>query len=69
MSDFQFQAVQKRPIMSDELFALRAIDAVNKELMERNAIRIARKKEEMGVKYVLHPSNAPRKQIATRVLK
>lgn len=61
--------VSKQPIMADELHALRLIDKANAELMERNAIRVAKVKERMGIKYVLHPANAPAKQVVTRVLK
>lgn len=69
MSDFVFQSVPKRSIMADELKALRAVDSMNKDLMERNAERVAKFKESMGTKYVLHPANAPRKQMEQRVLR
>ncbi len=69
MENFQMTQVQKRPIMAQELHALRAIDKANAELMERNAIRVAKIKEQMGAKYVLHPANSPLKQTVQRVLK
>lgn len=44
--------------LSPKMQTLMAIDAANKELQERNAIRLKEAKEKMGTKYLLHPANA-----------
>jgi hypothetical protein len=38
--------------------ALKAIDAVNTELRQRNDVRLAEAKLALGKKYLLHPENA-----------
>ena len=53
--------IRSRPIMADELHALRAIDVANSELRGRNEARVAAIKVSMGAKYLLHPDNAPKK--------
>lgn len=57
----QLQAITSRPILANELLALRAIDAVNAELRARNEARIAEAKAALGKKYLLHPDNSPQK--------
>lgn len=37
---------------------LKAIDATNRELRERNEIRLAAAKAAMGRQYLLHPENS-----------
>lgn len=48
--------------VSGRLLLLRAIDEANKELRERNEIRLKAAKEAMGAKYLLHPDNAMSKE-------
>ena len=59
---------QENFLVSDELLALRAIDAVNADLRARNEARLAAFKVSMGEKYVLHPANAPQKNNYRAVL-
>ena len=59
---------QENFLVSDELLALRAIDAVNAELRARNEARLAAFKVSMGEKYVLHPANSPQKNKYRTVL-
>lgn len=61
-------AVHPRPIVSEELTALKLIDDVNAELRARNEIRLAEVKAAMGTKYLLHPDNAPKKNAHHNVL-
>ena len=56
-------------MLSNEFIALRNIDTATQDLRERNAQRVAEAKQRMGVKYVLHPDNAPRKSKYRKVLK
>lgn len=64
----QLQAVTSRPILADELLALRAIDAVNADLRARNEARVAEAKAALGKKYLLHPDNSPQKIVHRNVL-
>ena len=59
---------QENFLISDEMLALRAIDQRNAELRARNEMRLAQVKLNMGEKYVLHPTNAPRKNNYRTVL-
>ena len=49
-------------VMSVRMLALSAMDAANKELRERNEIRLKAAKEAMGTKYLLHPDNKMSKE-------
>lgn len=53
---------------SDEIVALKSLDACNAELRARNEARITAAKEAMGTKYVLHPANSPSKNTYKAVL-
>lgn len=66
--DMQLQAVNPRPIVADELLALRAIDAANAELRARNEARLIEAKIALGEKYVLHPCHSPLKMAHRNVL-
>ncbi len=55
------QVYRSRPIMADELHALRTVDELNADLRARNEARVAAIKVSMGAKYLLHPDNAPKK--------
>jgi hypothetical protein len=56
-------------MLSTEFKTLRDIDESMSELRERNEARVAALKEQMGRKWVLHPANAPKKQVEQRVLR
>jgi hypothetical protein len=55
-------------LTSDQLDALKAIDARNAELRARNEQRLADMKAWLGTKYVLHPANSPKRQEYRTVL-
>lgn len=55
-------------LTSDELLALREVDAKNSELRARNEARLAEAKAAMGTKYILHPANSPSKNDYKAVL-
>lgn len=64
----EMKAIVQRPIVSEELAALREIDVLNAELRARNELRLAEVKIAMGTKYLLHPANAPKRNAHHNVL-
>jgi hypothetical protein len=55
-------------LTSDEIFALREVDAKNADLRARNEARLAEVKAAMGSKFLLHSDNAPVKHEYKAVL-
>ena len=55
-------------MVSDEIVALKCVDAVNADLRARNEQRLYEVKKSMGAKYVLHPDNSPKKNEYKAVL-
>ena len=49
-------------VVSVRMQTLMAIDEANKELRERNEVRLKAAKEAMGAKYLLHPDNQMSKE-------
>lgn len=49
-------------MVSERIDALMTLDEFNKDLLDRNAERLRKMKEQMGKKYVLHPDNAMTKE-------
>lgn len=55
--------------ISVKMMALQAIDEANKELRERNEVRLKAAKEALGTKYLLHPDNAMSKEKFRKISK
>lgn len=64
----KLQEVKRRPILSSEFLALRALDDMNAELRARNEVRLAEAKIALGTKYLLHPANSPQRTEYRNVL-
>lgn len=56
-------------MVSDEILAMRAMDEQNAELRERNQRRVEEAKLLMGKRWVLHPTNSPKRRKQHSVLK